>query len=81
MGITSSGHAIRTNLYGNWFQRQREFLKASFEADQIPIHLRFEIYRLLGVPLRLGAWYDANGLAIIDKNRNGLVLHQMKPLE
>ena len=64
-----------------WFARQLESLKAAFAADQVPNHLKPAIYALLGVPVRMGAWYGDQGLAIIDKNRNWLVLHQMKPLE
>jgi len=80
-GIMSSGHAMRILNYYQWFQRQAEFLKKQFEADQVPAHLRPVIYARLGTPIRLGTWYDAGGLSLIDKNRNGLVLHQMRPLE
>ena len=80
-GIMSSGHAMRIEMYGSWFQRQAAHLKALFETDQVPAQFQQAIYGRLGIPIRLGAWYSAGGLAIIDKNRSGLVLHGMRPLE
>ena len=81
LGIMSSGHAMRITAYYQWFLRQVERLKTIYTADQVPDELKTVIYALVGVPVRLGAWYDDYGLAIIDKNRQGLVLNQMIPLE
>lgn len=81
LGLMSSRHAMRLTLYAEWFRRSVEDLKAKFEADEVPEHLKAVIYARLGVPVRLGAWYAGGALAVIDKNRNGLVLSQMKPLE
>jgi hypothetical protein len=80
-GKLASGHAIRIYMYRDWFFRQVEHLKTTLSADIVEPRLRTAIYGRLGIPVRLGAYYDENGLAIIDKNRNGLVLNQMKPLE
>lgn len=80
-GVMSSGHATRILNYYQWFSRQLEFLKATFAADQVPNDLKAAIYAMVGVPVRLGAWYGDRGLAIIDKNRRGLVLNQMRSLE
>jgi hypothetical protein len=81
MGIMSSGHALRITLYHDWFRRQLEAFKANVAADKVPDHLKPVIYAALGVPIRVGAWYDDQGLALIDKNRRGRVLLQMRPLE
>lgn len=80
-GVMSSGHATRIMNYYQWFSRQLEFLKASFMADKVPDELKAPIYATIGVPVRLGVVYRNEGLAIIDKNRRGLVLHGMRPLE
>jgi hypothetical protein len=80
-GKLTSGHAMRIYFYRDWFFRQLEHLQATLSAGVIEPHLRTAIYARLGVPVRLGVYYDDNGLAIIDKNRNGLVLHKMKPIE
>ncbi len=80
-GILSSGHASRLYFYRDWFFRMVEKLQKDLEADLVEPNLRGAIYAQLGIPVRLGAYYDHNGMAIIDKSRNGLVLHQMKPLE
>jgi hypothetical protein len=80
-GMLASGHASRLYLYRDWFFRMIEKLQHDLGADLVEPHLKPAIYARLGVPIRLGAYYDDRGLAIIDKNRNGLVLHQMKPLE
>jgi hypothetical protein len=80
-GKLSSGHAMRIYMYRDWFFRQLEHLHATLSAGVVEPHLRTAIYARLGTPVRLGVYYDDNGLAIIDKNRNGLVLHKMKPLE
>jgi hypothetical protein len=58
-----------------------EKLQQDLGNDLVEPLLKPAIYAHLGVPVRLGAHYDDRGMAIIDKNRNGLVLHQMKPLE
>jgi hypothetical protein len=79
--MLSSGHAMRLYRYRDWFFGMIEKLQQDFGADLVEPHLRPAIYALLGIPVRLGAYYDDRGMAIIDKNRNGLVLHQMKPLE
>jgi uncharacterized protein YeaC (DUF1315 family) len=50
-------------------------------AGDIPQHLKPAIYAQLAEPVRLGAWYAGGALAMIDKNRNGLVLYQMRPVE
>jgi hypothetical protein len=81
MGIMSSGHALRISAYLMWFDRQVEYFKETLAADQVPDHLKHVIYGALGVPVRLGAWYRPEGLALIDKNRRGLVLHAMRPVE
>jgi hypothetical protein len=80
-GKLTSGHAMRIYFYRDWFFRQLEHLQATLSAGVIEPHLRTAIYARLGVPVRLGVYYDDNGLAIIDKNRNGLVLYKMKPIE
>lgn len=80
-GILASGHALRLCDYSDYFFITVEKLLENFEADMVEPKLRPAIYARLGIPVRLGAYYDHNGLAIIDKNRNGLVLCQMKPLE
>lgn len=80
-GMLSSAHATRLYFYRDRFFIMAEKLQKDFEADWIEPNLRTAIYARLGMPVRLGAYYDHNGLAIIDKNRNGLVLHQMSPLE
>ena len=81
MALMSTGHAMRIEMYGNWFLRSVEKLRSELEANQIEQHLKRPIYERIGVPVRLGAYYDHGGLSIIDKNRHGLVLYQMKPLE
>jgi hypothetical protein len=81
MGLFSSGHATRLWAYKTWFFKKIEEIKREFEADIVDRYLKPAIYQRLGIPVRLGAWYNDEGLAIIDKNRNGLVLHKMKPLE
>jgi hypothetical protein len=81
MALMCSQHAMRLVLYAEWFRRSVQNLKAKFEADQVPDQLKPAIYARLGVPIRLGAWYSDGALAIIDTNRNGLVLNQMKPVE
>lgn len=80
-GKLSSGHAMRIYMYRDWFFRQLDHLQASLSAGIVEPRFRTVIYAKLGIPIRLGVYYDDDGLAIIDKNRNGLVLHQMKPLE
>jgi hypothetical protein len=80
-GKLASGHAMRIYMYRDWFIRQVEHLQNTLSADIVEPRLRTVIYGRLGIPVKLGAYYDENGLAIIDKNRNGLVLHKMKPLE
>jgi hypothetical protein len=80
-GRLSSGHAMRLYFYRDWFFRMIEKLQNELGADVVEPHLRSAIYAHLGVPVRLGAYYDDRGMAILDKNRNGLVLHQMKSLE
>jgi hypothetical protein len=81
MGLLASGHSARLFFYCDNFFITLEALRHNFEADRVEPHLKSAIYGRIGVPVRLGAHYDDRGLAIIDKNRNGLVLHQMKPLE
>lgn len=81
LGITASGHALRIATYRTWFLRIVEKIRQDFEADQVAEHLKPVIYARIGTPVRLGAYYDDRGLVIIDKNRNGLALHQMKALE
>lgn len=80
-GLTSSRHAMRIGRYKDWFCLMVQKLKAEFEADEVPTELKLAIYSRLGVPMRLGGCYSQGALAIIDKNRNGLVLHQMRPVE
>jgi hypothetical protein len=80
-GKLASGHAMRIYIYHDWFFRQVDHLQSTLSADIVEPRLRSAIYGRLGIPVRLGAYYDENGLAIIDKSRNGLVLHQMKLLE
>jgi hypothetical protein len=79
--MLASGHAVRLYSYRDWFFRMIEKLQHDLGADVVEPHLKPAIYARLGEPIRLGAYYDDRGLAIVDKNRNGLVLHQMKPLE
>jgi hypothetical protein len=81
IGLFSSKHAVRLVLYANWFRDLVQDLMAKFQADQVPDHLKAVIYASIGVPVRLGAWYSDGALSVIDKNRNGLVLSAMKPLE
>lgn len=81
LGITASGHALRIATYRTWFLRIVEKIRQDFEADQVAEHLKPVIYARIGTPVRLGAYYDDRGLVVIDKNRNGLALHQMKALE
>lgn len=81
MGLLASGHAARLYLYRDHFFITLETIQKNMGGDLVEAHLRSAIYAHLGVPVRLGAYYDDRGMAIIDKNRNGLVLHQMKALE
>lgn len=81
LGQTASGHAARLWLYHNHWDRMVDALRHDLEANQVAPHLKPVIFGRLGVPVRLGAYYEHGGMAIIDRNRNGLVLHQMKPLE
>lgn len=80
-GRLSSGHAVRLYLYRDWFFRMVEKLQHDLEVNLVEPHLKPAIYAHLGLPVRLGAYYDDHGMAIIDRHRSGLVLHQMKPLE
>jgi len=81
MGRMSSQHAVRIVLYADNFWLAAESLKHGFENDQIEEPFRRLIYSQIGLPVRLGAHYDPTGLSIIDKNRMGLQLHKMKPIE
>lgn len=81
IGLMASGHAARLVAYRDWFLSMTDKLRRAFEAGCVDPRLKPAMYTRLGVPVRLGAYYDHYGLAIIDKNRNGLMLHQMKPLE
>lgn len=80
-GRLLSGHAMRLYSYRDWFFGMIEKFQQDFRADVVEPRLKPVIYARLGIPVRLGAYYDDRGMAIIDKNRSGLVLHQMKPLE
>lgn len=80
-GILASGHAARLYYYRDWFFNMIKKLQHDLSADVVEPYLKPAIYARLGVPIKLGAYYDDHGMALVDKNRNGLVLHQMKPLE
>ncbi|MDX5365947.1 MAG: hypothetical protein LPK88_05855 [Alphaproteobacteria bacterium] len=81
LGITSSGHALRIVNYEMWFWRHVDFLTKQIAANAVDTRLKSVFLSTIGMPVRLGAWYDPSGLTIIDKNRGNLVLHQMKPIE
>jgi hypothetical protein len=81
LGLMSSRHATRLVIYAEWFRRLVQDLKAKFQADQVPEQVKTAIYAHLGVPVRLGVSYSGGALAVIDKNRNRLVLSAMKPIE
>ncbi|MGC9269594.1 hypothetical protein [Acidiphilium sp.] len=80
-GLLASGHAGRIYRYRDWLFGMIDKIRQDMAKDLIEPHLKTAIYSLIGVPVRLGVYYDDSGMAIIDKNRRGLVLHQMKPLE
>lgn len=80
-GILASGHAARLYFYRDCFFNMIKKIQHDLSADKVEPHLKPAIYARLGVPIKLGAYYDDHGMALVDKNRNGLVLHQMKPLE
>jgi hypothetical protein len=81
MGLLGSGHAARLFFYRDFFFQTVTKFRHDLEANQIEPNLRRALFTVLGAPVRLGAHYDHHGLAIIDHNRPGLVLCQMKPLE
>jgi hypothetical protein len=81
MGLMSSRHSMRLVLYADHLRRWVQDLSTKFQADQVPTELKAAIYRSLGVPVRMGVIYSGGALLIIDKNRGGLVLGAMRPLE
>lgn len=80
-GRAASGHAWRLLCYRTVFLKTIQKFQKDFRSDQIEPHLKPAIYSRLGIPVRLGADYRDSGMAIIDKNRPGLALYEMKPLE
>lgn len=80
-GMVASGHASRLWRYHDQFFLMIEKIHKDFESDRIDQNLKLAIYSRLGIPVLLGAHYCDGAMAIIDKNRSGLVLYQMNPIE